>query len=88
MTWLRRNNSEPARILSPNNTHILWRTVHTQHGEGGPGRRPRPKQGKTGQNGLRSKDLAAARSPASPELRLRAPRLERNKLQSPSRKKK
>lgn len=86
MTWPRRNNSDPARILSPKNTHILRRTRHTQHGKGGPGRRLRPKEEKTGQNGLRSKDLAAARSPASSELRLGSPRLQRNKLQSPGRK--
>lgn len=89
MTWPRRNNSDPARILSPSNAHILWRTVHTQHGEDGPGRRLRPKLGKTGgENGLRSADLAAVRSPASSELRLGSPRLERNKLQSPGRGKK
>lgn len=43
---------------------------------------------KRGGNGLRSADLAAVRSPASSELRLGSPRLERNKLQFPGRGKK
>lgn len=88
MTRLRRNKSDPARILSPSSAHILRRTVtHAARGRRKKVRRGGSVQNGGGENGLRSSDVAVLRSPASSELRLRAPRLETNKFQPPGRKK-
>lgn len=86
MTRVKRNNSNPLRILRLYNTDILWQKIKTQNEEKnvrGWGFRPKEK---IPENCLKVRDLVLVGTPASCELQHRIPAAVREQLVIPRKK--